>query len=62
MEITFKLWVIGTIVATAIATLLWFIGLVIAPQTHFSFLECWAIINILLTLHNGKTLFSESKS
>jgi hypothetical protein len=49
----FRDWIIGMTFFLILAWLLQFIGNIIIPYNHYSFLECWGIVMLFVTIKTG---------
>lgn len=58
----FRLWLIGVFMHLFFAIILYGIGVLINPISHFSLLETWAIVMIFIIVNYGIKLINDEEA
>lgn len=59
MTDNFRDWAFGLGIFLTAAFVLFLTGRFISPYSHFSFLECWGIVMLLVVLRSGYISYNE---
>ena len=61
ISVSFKDWVVGSVVVAIFALAFWGMSVLVAPNSHFTLLECWGLVMMGVVLNTGRMTYRDNQ-